>query len=420
MDQSSSGAYTVATMSGYKTQKEARVRREHEGLATRVLRLRIKDKHVPLLRKLATEVNLVWNYANEMSQRILRREGRFVSGADLHQLTRGATKEGLSLHSQTVQAVNEEYVTRRRQFKKARLRWRVSDPRRSNYSLGWIPFKKSAIAYRNGQVVFAGTPLCLWDSYGLADYALGLGTLSEDARGRWYLNVTVEVKKQPRELATLKTDALGYDLGLKEFLTDSDGNKVEAQRFYRDLEPRIAIAQRAGKKNRVRALHAKVANRRKDTLHKLSTEAVRTRTALFVGNVNAAALAQTPMAKSVLDAGWSVFRTMLQYKCDDAGVWFAVVNEAFSTQDCHVCGTRAGPNGRDELGVREWACPCCGTVHERDTNAARNIRGRGLAQMEKAFAEAGEARAGEAVSNKVLDCSTAAGHGRLAGGIPVL
>ncbi len=301
-------------MSGYKHQKEARARREREGLTTRVLRVRIKDKHVPFLRKLAAEVNLVWNYCNEMSQLILRREGRFVSMGELDAMTAGATKEGLLLHSQTVQAVNAEYVTRRRQFRRAKLRWRISDPRRSNYSLGWIPFKKSAIVYRNGQVFLAGAPLSLWDSYGLADYALRSGTISEDARGRWYLNVTVEVKKKPRNLALLKTDAAGYDLGLKDFLTDSDGNKVEAQRFYRDLEPKIAVAQRAGKKDRVRALHAKGANRRKDTLHKISTQAVRTRTALFVGNANASALAQTSMAKSVLDAGSVSYTHLDVYK----------------------------------------------------------------------------------------------------------
>lgn len=413
MSGKSARTYT-GNMSGYKHQKEARARRNREGLTTRALRVRIKDKHAPFLRKLAAEVNLVWNYANEMSQRILRREGRFASSADLHELTRGATKEGLSLHSQTVQAVNEEYVTRRRQFKRAKLRWRVSDPRRANRSLGWIPFKKSAIAYRNGQVCLAGTPLSIWDSYGLAGY------ISEDARGRWYLNTTVEVKKKPRDGTQLQAAALGYDLGLQEFATDSDGRQVEAHRFYRDLEPKIAIAQRAGKKARVRALLAKGANRRKDTLHKIPTEAVLTRTAIFVGNVNAAALARTPMAKSVLDAGWTAFRTMLQYKCDDAGVWFAQVDEAFSTQDCHVCGTRAGPRGREGLGVREWTCPCCGTAHSRDTNAARNIRARGLAQMEKAFSEAGEAKACEAVLNEVPKSGTAAGHGRLAGGIPVL
>jgi transposase len=95
--------------------------------------------------------------------------------------------------------------------------------------------------------------------------------------------------------------------------------------------------------------------------------------------VNASSLAKTNCAKSVLDAGWSTFRTMLRYKCDDAGVWFKVVNEAFSTQECHVCHARTGPKSRADLGVRVWTCSECGTVHDCDTNSALNIRATGLA-----------------------------------------
>jgi len=110
----------------------------------------------------------------------------------------------------------------------------------------------------------------------------------------------------------------------------------------------------------------------------------------FVGNVNASKLAKTRMAKSVMDAGWSTFRTMLQYKCDSAGVWFEEVNEAYSTQTCSNCGHRpqSRPKGIAGLGIREWQCDACGSIHDRDVNAALNI--------------------------------LAAGRGRLAGGIPVL
>jgi IS605 OrfB family transposase len=94
------------------------------------------------------------------------------------------------------------------------------------------------------------------------------------------------------------------------------------------LEPKLAVAQRAGKEDRVRAIHAKITNRRKDFLHKLSTNLTAVNAAIFVGNVNASGLAKTSMAKSVLDSGWSTFRTMLQYKCDDAGVWFKEVMRA--------------------------------------------------------------------------------------------
>ena len=115
--------------------QEAREHNLAQGLTTRVLRLRLKDKHAPLLRAEATRVNLVWNYVNALSAQVLLREGRFISSDELHRFTAGATREGLDLHSQTVQAVNEEFTTRRKQFKKARLRWRVSNRARSNYSL---------------------------------------------------------------------------------------------------------------------------------------------------------------------------------------------------------------------------------------------------------------------------------------------
>jgi IS605 OrfB family transposase len=172
---------------------------------------------------------------------------------------------------------------------------------------------------------------------------------------------------------------VGIDLGLSTFAAFSDeaSPPIEAGRFYRDLEPVLARAQRARHRHRARAIHAKIANRRKDFLHKLSTRLVKTNGAVFVGNVNASALAKTRQAKSVLDAGWSAFRTMLLYKCDDAGVWFAEVDEAFSTQTCSVCNSRAGPKGRKDLGIRGWRCPVCGAIHDRDVNAAHNILAAG-------------------------------------------
>lgn len=391
-------------------------RQEALGVTTRVLRLRIKDKHAAHLLAQSREVNQVWNYSQDLALKVLAREHRFMSAYDMAAYTKGAAKEGLSLHSQTVQAVSEEYCTRRKQFKKAKLRWRVSHG--SRRSLGWIPVKASALSYRNGQVQYQGKALSLWDSYGLANYQLRSGSFSEDARGRWYLNVTVDVK-QPAAKA-LGTGAIGIDLGLKDFAALSNGKTVQAQQFYRDLEPALAVSQRAGNKQRTRAIHAKIANRRKDFLHKLSTRLVKENGAIFVGNVNAAGLAKTNMAKSVLDAGWSTFRTQLQYKGDSAGSWVREVNEAYSTQECSCCHARTGPKGLEGLGVRQWACSGCGALHDRDTNAAKNILARGLLALEREFSAAGEARAVEAAVNEVVGASaaTGAGHGPLEVGIP--
>jgi IS605 OrfB family transposase len=270
--------------------------------------------------------------------------------------------------------------------------------------------------------------LSLWDSYGLKDYKLGAGSFSEDSQGRWYMNVTVEVKKvETPKTQALSESAIGIDLGLKDLLSTSNGFTAEAQNFYRDLEHKLAAAQRAGKTSRTRAIHAKIGNRRKDFLHKLSTNLTAGNAAIFVGNVNASGLAKTSMAKSVLDSGWSTFRTMLQYKCDDAGVWFKEVNESYSTQECSVCHERSGPKGQDGLKVRQWTCVHCNAVHDRDTNAAINIRQRGLDWLQKEFTSTVETRVDEPVGNKVSQhqltpsvVAAALGYGRPAEGIPRL
>ena len=346
----------------------------------RTLRVRVRDRHVPWLRARARDVNFVWNYDQELCLKALAREGRFLSAEDLHEFTAGATKAGLALHSQTVQAVNEEYALRRQQFRKQRLKWRVCDRRRPNHSLGWIPFKAVAIQCKSDGVVrFMGRHIGVIDSWGLSQYRIRCGSFSEDARGRWYLNAMVRVKRVAKPTRPVSKD-LGIDLGLKDLIATSDGRKVEAPRLYRDLEAKLAIAQRAGKKSAVRAIHAKIKNRRSDHLHKLSCALVSDHGAIFIGNVNASALAKTGLSKSVLDAGWSTFRNQLRYKCHQARVEFQEVDESGSTQTCSVCGARCGPKGIAGLGIREWQCEC-GAVHHRDINSARNILAAGRRRL---------------------------------------
>jgi hypothetical protein len=94
-------------------------------MSTRVLRLRLKDKHAGALSQMAQDVNFVWNYSQDLALKVFERERRFLSAFDIAKFTRGATKAVLNLHSQTVQAASEEYVLRRKQFKKVKLRWRM-------------------------------------------------------------------------------------------------------------------------------------------------------------------------------------------------------------------------------------------------------------------------------------------------------
>lgn len=299
----------------------------------------------------------------------------WLSAFDVQKLTAGIQKaRGYLIGSATVQEIIAVHAKARKQFKRAKLRWRVSSG--SKRSLGFIPFKSRAAQWRNGQVKFAGHHFKVWDSYGLSNYQFRAGSFSEDARGRWYFNICVQVAAQP---VTEGKSAVGIDLGLKDAATCSDGVKLERGDFYRNLEPALATAQRARNKQRVKAIHAKIKNRRKDALHKFSTQLVNNHAAIFVGDVSSTQLVKTKMAKSVLDAGWAMLKTQLEYKAIARSVVFEVVNEAYSTQTCSSCGTLpdSRPRGIAGLGIRKWACSECGAEHDRDINAAMNILAAG-------------------------------------------
>lgn len=346
-------------------------------MAVKTLQVRVKDKHASLLTQMARQVNLVWNFCAETCQKAIRDRNEFLTGFDLNNLTAGYTHcDGVLIGSGTINMVCQEYATRRRQFKRERLNWRVSDKTSPKYSLGWVPFKKRGLRYQAGQVIFAGHHFSLWDSYGLAGYVLRSGSFSQDARGRWYLNVAVEVAVGKPD----GTKSIGVDLGLKTAVTTSDGQTF-AGRLYRASEAKLSMAHRANKKRQARTINAKIKNQRKDGLHKFSTALVKESAAIFVGDVSSAKLVKTKMAKSVNDAGWAMFKAMLEAKCRRAGVVFEVVDEAYSTQTCSQCGSIEGPKGVAGLRIREWTCKC-GASHDRDINAARNILRAGLRTLE--------------------------------------
>jgi putative transposase len=143
---------------------------------------------------------------------------------------------------------------------------------------------------------------------------------------------------------------------------------------------------------KVARAHAKVADARKDFLHKLSTELVRENQAVYVEDLAVKGLARTRLAKSIHDAGWGTLLTMLEEKATRYGRTFARVDRWFpSSQLCSACGHRDGPK---PLSVRSWTCPACGTVHDRDLNAVRNIltEGRRTASGRAAPACGGDVR----------------------------
>lgn len=205
-------------------------------------------------------------------------------------------------------------------------------------------------------------------------------TVTKDTCGRYFLSFVVDT--EPDILPELETDT-GIDLGLSAFAVLSDGTKIHSPRFLRRAEKKLKRLGRElsrkvrGSKNRAKARikiarqHARVADRRRDFHHKASTQIIRDNQAVYVEDLAVAGLGRTRLAKSVHDAGWSAFVGMLEYKAVKHGRTFTKVDRAFpSSQVCSACGFRDGPK---PLHVRKWTCGACGTVHDRDHNAARNV-----------------------------------------------
>jgi putative transposase len=181
----------------------------------------------------------------------------------------------------------------------------------------------------------------------------------------------VKIETKP----SVGTKSVGIDLGLKTAATCSDGTVLERRRITDEFADKLALAQKANKRHLVKTIHAKIKNSRSDAIHKFTTAMVENYGVIFVGDVSSKKLAKTRMAKSVLDSGWGMLKTQLEYKAIARSVVFVEVNEKYTTQTCSHCGCISpnSPKGTAGLGIREWTCAGCGTQHDRDVNAARNI-----------------------------------------------
>lgn len=337
----------------------------------RTLRLKVKSESYAWLNAAAIEVNRVWNYANEVSARAARPfvgPPKWLSGYDLDKLTAGATECFEHIGSDTIQRVNAEFARRRQQFKKIKLRWRIS--RGAKRSLGWIPFKAVQLKRRGRALRFCGKSIRVFERALLDDKEWKSGSFTQDSVGDWWLCLPVAYEV---EHTVAPKEDVGIDLGLKDTAATSDSEKLEAGHFYRRIELRIAPAQRRGHKRRAKRLHRRAARRRKEALHRFSRKIVDSYQTIFIGDVSSLKLAKTRMAKSVLDAGWGMLKAQLQYKGEYAGRNVFIVDERNTTRTCSSCRALTGPTGLDMLVVRTWVCSACGGMHDRDVNAARNI-----------------------------------------------
>jgi len=240
--------------------------------------------------------------------------------------------------------------------------------------LGWVPFKLSGIRIKGDKVRYQGRWYRFWKSREI-EGTVKAGSFSQDSQGHWYVNFQCEVPTQPE---TDSIQPVGIDLGLKDIAVLSIGESLVRENMTNKYAAKLAKAQRAHKDRLVTKIHAKIKNTRKDWAHKQTTALVKKYGSIFVGNVSPVVQKQTKNAKSVSDAGWGMFKSMLAYKAIALGVEYKVVNEAYTTVTCGCCHQHTGPRGPTGLSIREWDCPNCGEHHNRDVNAAQNILAVGL------------------------------------------
>ncbi|WP_207232339.1 RNA-guided endonuclease InsQ/TnpB family protein [Micromonospora kangleipakensis] len=270
---------------------------------------------------------------------------------------------------------------------------RYKSKRRSRAS---AEYTRSAFRWRDGHLTLAkmDAPLdIVWSRPLPTDVEPSTVTVSRDAAGRWYVSLLVE---DPTVQALPALDrVVGVDAGITSLVTLSTGEKIANPRHEQADRRKLAKAQRnlsrkeKGSANRAKAqarvgrIHARVADRRRDHLHKLSTRLVRENQAVIIEDLSVRNLLRNHrMARVISDAAWSELRRMLEYKAVWYGRAVIVVDRWFpSSKTCSTCG-RINPSM--PLTVREWVCPACHTEHDRDVNAAQNILAAGLAERRNA------------------------------------
>ncbi|MEA5468677.1 IS200/IS605 family element RNA-guided endonuclease TnpB, partial [Spirulina sp. 06S082] len=329
-----------------------------------------------------------WNYGLNLCQETYQATGKGLSRSYIQGLLPNLKKEHPWLkedvYSQCLQVVALNLSTAYRNFfeKRAKLprfkskhgRQSISYPQNVKFEGDCIKLPKIGLLHCRQHRSFEGK--------------IKTVTISKNPDGKYYASVLVEESKEPPSLST-EGKAIGIDLGLTDFAITSEGSKYNnpkhfhkhAQNLKRKQQKHARKSKGSNNRNKSRVkvakVHAKISRCREDFLHKLSRKIVNENQVIVVENLNVKGMVRNhKLAKAISDVGWGMFCTMLKYKAESEGKVYLEVDRFFpSSKTCHVCLNQVESLPLD---IRNWTCEHCQTHHDRDINAAINIKNEGL------------------------------------------
>lgn len=342
-------------------------------MVQRQIKLRLTYKQEQAITEWLWCLTGVYNWAIRKIEQDSK-DGIYYTPKGFHNLLANHSQK-LDIPSHVIQGVlSNAYASWKRCFKKL-----AKKPKLKGHGnkLNSVPFPDPIRPPKKNRIYLPGLKSVKFYKQELPEGKIKCGRIVKRASG-WYLCLFIDA--DPNAISRAAEGSIGIDPGFSHLLTLSTGEKICHPRESEATANRLAQAQRGNNKKLAARLHEKIANQRKDRNHKISRRLVSENTIIVFSKDNHKAVSKK-FGKSVTSSSHGQLRSMLAYKSRIGGTQYIEVNPAYSTKTCSSCGCLSGPSGLSGLSVRQWGCTECGTLHDRDINAAINtlIAGAGEA-----------------------------------------
>ncbi len=328
------------------------------------IKLRVKSKQEAVLSEWLLILTRVWNWAIRKIE-LDAKDSIFYSKKEFQNLLANHGKK-LDIPSHTLQGMLcTAWDAWSRCFKKLGKKPRLKGCRNRLNSIPFLdPIRRPDGVYFK----LPGIGLIRFHKQEIPQGKIKCGRIVKRASG-WYLCLFIEA--EPKAIPHKRYEKIGIDPGFKTTLPLSTGEKIQKPKRLKQLESRLAQAQRGKRQKLTSRLQERIKNRRKDDNHKLSRKLVEEYETIAFSKDHIQGIAKK-YGKSVAESGHYQLRQMLSYKCRAGGRKYIEVDSKGSTMTCSNCLAKTGPTGTSGLSVRQWECTGCGILHDRDHNAAIN------------------------------------------------